>query len=162
MNNVMRVCHFSNTMHLCYDFLCSFIVRYVSMQLVCCDAAAQELHEESIPRMNFYRSCARLLAVSGVNDFSMFDLMKPDAKRLRRNLSAIINFAKFREERLEAVNKLTVELVRGPGTCCCSLSTLFHVKYVVFQEEAQQQYDNAVTTKVQLDAQLADVRCAHV
>ncbi len=62
--------------------------------------------------MNFYRSCARLLAVSGVNDFSMFDLMKPDAKRLRRNLSAIINFAKFREERLEAVNKLTVELVR--------------------------------------------------
>ena len=65
-----------------------------------------------MPRMNFYRSCARLLAVSGVNDFSMFDVMKPDAKRLRRNLSAIINFAKFREERLEAVNKLTVELVR--------------------------------------------------
>lgn len=28
------------------------------------------------------------------------DLHKPDANRLRRNLSGIINFAKFREEKL--------------------------------------------------------------
>ena len=28
------------------------------------------------------------------------DLYKPDANRLRRNLSGIINFAKFREEKL--------------------------------------------------------------
>ena len=30
----------------------------------------------------------------------MQDLYKPDSNRLRRNLSGIINFAKFREEKL--------------------------------------------------------------
>ncbi|KAJ8608550.1 hypothetical protein MRB53_039604 [Persea americana] len=35
------------------------------------------------------------------------DIIKPDAKRVRRILSAIINFAKFREERLEVYEKFT-------------------------------------------------------
>lgn len=33
-------------------------------------------------------------------DFGVQDLYKPDSNRLRRNLSGIINFAKFREEKL--------------------------------------------------------------
>ena len=31
----------------------------------------------------------------------MQDLSTPDSNRLRRNLSAVINFAKFREEKLQ-------------------------------------------------------------
>ncbi len=40
-------------------------------------------------------SCAAVHAF-----LSLQDICKPDAIRLRRNLSAIINFAKFREEKL--------------------------------------------------------------
>ena len=40
-----------------------------------------------------------LMTKCGIKDFTMYDVMKPEPKRLRRNLSAVINFAKFREER---------------------------------------------------------------
>jgi len=42
----------------------------------------------------------RLMGACGVRDFTLKDLMKPEPKRTVRHLSAIINFAKFREERL--------------------------------------------------------------
>ena len=45
--------------------------------------------------------------------FTLRDLIKPDAARLRRNLSAIINFQKFREEKIEqwaCHGRKTVEL----------------------------------------------------
>lgn len=38
------------------------------------------------------------------------DLCKPDPARLRRNLSAIINFAKFREEKLVPYTELQEEV----------------------------------------------------
>ena len=65
-----------------------------------------ELYDESIPALTFLRSLNKLLLASGIKDFSMRDLHKPDAQRLRRNLSAIINFAKFREEKLTAYTEL--------------------------------------------------------
>ncbi|DBA98352.1 hypothetical protein WJX82_002463 [Trebouxia sp. C0006] len=60
-----------------------------------------ELHDESIPTLAFIKSLNRLLVAAGIKDFNMQqDLYKPDSNRLRRNLSGIINFAKFREEKL--------------------------------------------------------------
>ena len=46
---------------------------------------------------------------AGITDFTMSDVSKPDAKRLRRNISAVINFAKFREERLTHYVEYTQE-----------------------------------------------------
>lgn len=66
-----------------------------------------ELHEESIPQLTFFRFVQRLLAAAGVRDTNMLDVTKPDAKRFRRNLSAVINFAKFREERLVNFNDMS-------------------------------------------------------
>ena len=40
----------------------------------------------------------------------MNDLIKPESKRLRRHISAVINFAKFREERLVHGVELTQEV----------------------------------------------------
>ena len=48
----------------------------------------------------FYQQLVRLMAEVGVEDFSIRDLIKPDAQHVRRILSAVINFAKFREERM--------------------------------------------------------------
>jgi kinetochore protein Nuf2 len=42
-----------------------------------------------------------------ISDFSIRDLIKPDAQRVKRILSAIINFAKFREEQLPVFDKHT-------------------------------------------------------
>lgn len=39
----------------------------------------------------FYQMC-------GINDFTLMDIMKPEAPRIRRILSAVVNFARFREE----------------------------------------------------------------
>ncbi|CAL5219036.1 g795 [Coccomyxa viridis] len=59
-----------------------------------------ELHDESIPHMAFLKNCTRLLAAAGVRDFNMQDMSKPESGRLRRNMSALVNLAKFREEKL--------------------------------------------------------------
>ena len=68
-----------------------------------------ELHEESIPELAFFRACTKMMTVCGVHDFSMKDLLAPEPKRVRRHLSAIINFAKFREERLVMYSELAVK-----------------------------------------------------
>jgi kinetochore protein Nuf2 len=68
------------------------------------------------PRLRTPPSLARpcrsqkLMNTVGVKDFSMIDLIKPESKRLRRHISAVINFAKFREERLVHGVELTQEV----------------------------------------------------
>lgn len=65
------------------------------------DAIAHaELHDESIPKFNHFRACCKMMEICDVTDFSIKDIMNPAANRLRRHLSGIINYAKFREERL--------------------------------------------------------------
>jgi kinetochore protein Nuf2 len=67
-----------------------------------------ELHEGSVPKMVFWRTVNKLMAAAQVPDFSyMDDLLKPSGDRFIRNLSAIINFAKFREERVQAYTEMT-------------------------------------------------------
>jgi kinetochore protein Nuf2 len=49
-----------------------------------------------------------------VADFSIRDLIKPDPSRVKKILSAILNFAKFREEQLSVFDKHTIRSVRSP------------------------------------------------
>ncbi|KAK9383980.1 Nuf2 family-domain-containing protein [Kockiozyma suomiensis] len=46
------------------------------------------------------RASSKLMQICGVDDFSMADFMKPEAQRIRRLLSAVVNFARFREEHM--------------------------------------------------------------
>ncbi|KAF9089775.1 kinetochore-associated Ndc80 complex subunit nuf2 [Mortierella sp. AD031] len=50
----------------------------------------------------FLQQLAEMMHEVGVNDFSSRDVTKPEAERVRRILSAVINFAKFREDRQPA------------------------------------------------------------
>ena len=60
-----------------------------------------ELHMDAIAELAFYRATSKLMRAAGVRDFSFRnDLLQPKPRRTQRNLSAIINFLKFREERL--------------------------------------------------------------
>ncbi|KDO35503.1 hypothetical protein SPRG_00350 [Saprolegnia parasitica CBS 223.65] len=58
-----------------------------------------QLHEDSIPEIAYYRTACRLTLAAGVNDFGWADVQKPTLKRVRRILSALINFTRFKEER---------------------------------------------------------------
>lgn len=66
-----------------------------------------ELHEDSVPQINSFRAVQRLMETCGIRDFTIKDFIDPAAKRLRKHLSGIINFAKFREERLVLFTDLT-------------------------------------------------------
>jgi hypothetical protein len=56
------------------------------------------------------------LSACGVHDaYSLKDLVRPDPSRVRRNMSAIINFHKFREDRLAMYKELTDKTVRSSG-----------------------------------------------
>lgn len=68
-----------------------------------------ELHEDSIPQINSFRACQKMMEVCSIADFSLKDFMAPTAKRVRRQLSGIINFAKFRMERLGLLHDLTTQ-----------------------------------------------------
>lgn len=57
-----------------------------------------ETHRDSMSLMAFYRSLARLMAVCSIPDFSFSDLTRPEYKRLKYNLSHIINFTRFRQD----------------------------------------------------------------
>lgn len=66
-----------------------------------------ELHDHSIPKINFLNVCKKMMEMCEIHDFTMKDLMAPSQKRLRRQLSGIINFCKFREERLILLSDLS-------------------------------------------------------
>lgn len=66
-----------------------------------------QLHDESIPQLNSFRAVSNMMEVCGITDFSMKDFMAPSSKRLRKQLSGIINYAKFREERYNLLTDLT-------------------------------------------------------
>eukprot|EP00961_Rhodomonas_salina_P234270 3166219-Rhodomonas_salina.1 len=59
-----------------------------------------EIHEFSIGQLAFNRSIWKLMHASGVHDFGHKDIAKPEYPRLRKIFSAVINFAKFREEKV--------------------------------------------------------------
>ncbi|KXZ46401.1 hypothetical protein GPECTOR_44g76 [Gonium pectorale] len=69
-----------------------------------------ELHDESIPTTNFFRHLTKLMIICGVRDFNLNDVFKPEPARLRRNLCALINFAKFRDEKVALVDELETGL----------------------------------------------------
>lgn len=59
-----------------------------------------------------------LMRTVGVADFNIGDINTPEYKRTRRNLSGLINFAKFREERIAKYTEETAktEQVRAIAT----------------------------------------------
>lgn len=59
-----------------------------------------DLHQESLSLMAYYRQLRKFMLDIGIDDFSMRDLLKPEPRRVRRCFSAVINFAKFREEKM--------------------------------------------------------------
>lgn len=65
-----------------------------------------QLHEESVPNMNSFRAVGNMMKVCGINDFSIRDFLNPNTKRLKKQLSGIVNFIRYREEQENTVMPL--------------------------------------------------------
>lgn len=83
-----------------------------------------QLHED-FSDLKFYRSLRKCMLTCGIKDFGWKDLHNPTAKRLRCQLSAAINMAKFREDQLKLYAELN-EPVRGCFSICVVLLCLLH------------------------------------
>lgn len=58
-----------------------------------------EIHKESIPQATFLMKCIHLMQIAGIKDFSIKDLISPDSSRFIIQLSALINFLKYYDEK---------------------------------------------------------------
>ncbi|WVO17363.1 hypothetical protein L204_105055 [Cryptococcus depauperatus] len=65
----------------------------------------KETYNDALGFQMFFRHCRGLAQLCGIHDFTMADLARPEASRLRRVLSGIMNFAKFRDERMQTQAK---------------------------------------------------------
>jgi kinetochore protein Nuf2 len=68
-----------------------------------------QLHEASVPTLVSSTAMKYMMNACGVMDFSMQDIVNPESKRIKKLLSALINFAKFREMQMSSVDQLLEE-----------------------------------------------------
>jgi len=60
-----------------------------------------DLHDESFSNLKFFQTCQKFMKICGNSDnFGCIDLGAPTKVRFRRQLSAAINYLKYREDRL--------------------------------------------------------------
>ncbi len=57
-----------------------------------------DLFADALPEAKFFCLLSKQLRICGYHEFGFRDLAAPQAKRLRRQLSALINFLKYRED----------------------------------------------------------------
>eukprot|EP00916_Digyalum_oweni_P013636 GHVL01022402.1.p2 GENE.GHVL01022402.1~~GHVL01022402.1.p2 ORF type:complete len:709 (+),score=112.44 GHVL01022402.1:84-2210(+) len=58
-----------------------------------------EIYSEAVPFLVMIRHLQKFLSTCGITDFRLQDMSKPEPKRLKRHISAMLNFARFRQER---------------------------------------------------------------
>ena len=76
-------------------------------QAVNTDCDYPEVHApESYSELTFFTELRKLMDICGYYDFSWRDLYAPESKRLRLQLSAVVNLAKFRQEQLKVYAEL--------------------------------------------------------
>ena len=65
----------------------------------------EAFYSESLQILVLNKICYKFFQNIGVSDFNMMDLYRPDTQRTKRLLSAVVNYARFREERMFDCNR---------------------------------------------------------
>ncbi|SCU78871.1 LANO_0A04302g1_1 [Lachancea nothofagi CBS 11611] len=63
-------------------------------------ADEDSVYKDTLQMLTLNKICFKFFQDIGVPDFNMMDLYKPDSLRTQRFLSAVVNYARFREERM--------------------------------------------------------------
>jgi hypothetical protein len=91
-----------------------------------------ELYIDALPEIKFFILLTKLMTICGNTDFGFKDLQLPQSKRFKLQLSAVINFLKFKEDMQHLVEQGQDEVRREKGVvcllqvvcscyCCCNL-----------------------------------------
>ena len=70
-----------------------------------------DIHQESLALIGFYRQLIKLFKGVGVDHFSVRDLLQPSTEVVQEIISALINFCRFREDRLQIFELCTQKSV---------------------------------------------------
>ena len=100
-----------------------------------------ELYEEAIGNLVFHRKLFELMETCGVPDFGLRDMMKPEYARTRRNLSALINFAKFREEKLAQWEEEMADVIEADARHEAALKRNAELKAMIKEIQDAQKAD---------------------
>ncbi|KAL5017998.1 hypothetical protein ScPMuIL_003720 [Solemya velum] len=65
-----------------------------------------ELHADSLPVLVFTMSMQRVMSACGVHNFTVKDLIDPEPKRVQSLCSALVNYNRFRKDRLDVYYEL--------------------------------------------------------
>jgi kinetochore protein Nuf2 len=102
-------------MQLIYTGFADIIMGVTSEAIEASKAACEQeadhpdIFADTFLLMIFYRQLQVLMREVGFPQFSLQDITKPEPRRVQHCLSAIINFAKFREERLGVYEQFTTK-----------------------------------------------------
>lgn len=114
-----------------------------------------EMHEESLGELKFIKTCIRLMSICGISDFGIKDLFNPCSKRLRRHLSAAINFLRFMEDKAPLYAELNKE--RQTNVQALNLAKEEHITLKAQLDQAQQEHEQDW-----LATQEAEKECAEI
>lgn len=64
-----------------------------------------ELYDDALPEIKFFCLLSKLMKICGNHDFGFKDLQAPQSKRFKRQLSAVINFLKYKEDMQHLVDQ---------------------------------------------------------
>ncbi|KAL3230243.1 Kinetochore protein NUF2 [Nakaseomyces bracarensis] len=67
-------------------------------------------YNDTLQILTLNKICYKFFENIGISDFNIMDLYKPEAFRTRRLLSAVINYARFREERMFDCNQFIIQM----------------------------------------------------
>lgn len=104
-----------------------------------------------------FRAAETMLQTCGIHDFTLMDLMRPEPQRTRRILSAVINYARFREEHLRECEPLVricesnMEEVRRVEDANNLISTNIGILKDRLEDEENGQDGHRKSTLVQLN-----------
>ena len=110
----------ANRMQHIYDQLllrCVGISRQMYINYAQSDAWAETVEHPDIFRdgaghLGFFRQVRNLMNTVGIFDFNMRDMSKPETTRVKRILSAVINFMRFQEDRFQVFDQCLQQSVR--------------------------------------------------
>lgn len=101
-----------------------------------------ELYDHSIASLHYLRECQKLCEAASFTEFGIRDIHAPDKNRFHWELSALINFTKFRATRLESFEKMAGhadDLIEKERSILAEKSKLQHEISVIEEKRSAEQ-----------------------
>lgn len=76
---------------------------------LCEPLECKEIYEDGVAWLLFFREVRTMMEAATVHDFHLQDLTRPTPKRFKRHMSALVNFFRFRSDRLAEFDELVLE-----------------------------------------------------